>query len=128
MSAPGPRTVFTPQLVLGVVALVAGALLLAANLGFAPASGLLRYWPVALILVGAAKVIRAGSLARTIGGTVWLVVGAWLLANSLGVLRLTLWQAAATYWPVLLVVFGVLLSVFYGRRMQELEKIEATAG
>src|SRR4051812_49873426 len=95
MSTPGPRTVAPPQLVLGVVALVAGVLLLAANLGFAPASGLLRYWPVALILVGAAKVIRAGSLARTIGGTVWLVVGAWLLAHSLGGLRLTLWQAAA---------------------------------
>jgi hypothetical protein len=28
----------------------------------------------------------------------------------------------------LLVVFGVLLSVFYSRRMQDLEKIEATAG
>src|SRR4051794_21210620 len=99
MSTPERRTVVTPQLVMGVVALVAGVLLLAANLGFAPASGLLRYWPVALILVGAAKVIRAGSLARTIGGTAWLIAGAWLLANSLGLLRLTLWQAAAAYWP-----------------------------
>jgi hypothetical protein len=29
---------------------------------------------------------------------------------------------------MLLVVFGVLLSVIYSRRMRDLEKIEATAG
>jgi len=107
MSTPERRTLVTPHLVLGVAALVAGVLLLAVNLGFAPAAGLLRYWPIALVLVGAAKVIRAGSVPRTIGGAVWLVVGAWLLANSLGILRVTVWQAASTYWPVLLVVLGL---------------------
>lgn len=37
-------------------------------------------------------------------------------------------QTAVTMSGMLLVVFGVLLSVFYSRRMQDLEKIEATAG
>lgn len=37
-------------------------------------------------------------------------------------------QTAVTMSGMLLVVFGVLLSVFYSRRTQDLEKIEATAG
>lgn len=37
-------------------------------------------------------------------------------------------QTAVTMSGMLLVVFGVLLSVFYTRRMRDLEKIEATAG
>ena len=37
-------------------------------------------------------------------------------------------QSAVSMAGMLLVVFGVLLSVFYSRRMRDLEKIEATAG
>jgi len=37
-------------------------------------------------------------------------------------------QSAESMAGMLLVVFGVLLSVFYSRRMRDLEKIEATAG
>lgn len=37
-------------------------------------------------------------------------------------------QSAISMAGMLLVVFGVLLSVFYSRRMKDLEKIEATAG
>lgn len=37
-------------------------------------------------------------------------------------------QTAVSMAGMLLVVFGVLLSVFYSRRMRDLEKIEATAG
>jgi drug/metabolite transporter (DMT)-like permease len=48
-----------------------------------------------------------------------LLVGAFVFGEE---------QTAVTVSGMLLVVFGVLLSVFYGRRMQELEKIEATAG
>lgn len=37
-------------------------------------------------------------------------------------------QSAASMAGMLLVVFGVLLSVFYSRRLRDVEKIEATAG
>ena len=37
-------------------------------------------------------------------------------------------QSAVSMAGMLLVVFGVLLSVFYSRRMRDLDKIEATAG
>jgi uncharacterized membrane protein YhdT len=120
MAPPERRTLVTPHLVLGVLALVAGVLLLAGNLGFAPAAAHLRYWPVALLVIGAAKLIQAASLAGTIGGMAWLVIGAWLLANSVGVLRVTLWQAAAIYWPVLLVVLGLsIVRQTIGRRRDD---------
>lgn len=48
-----------------------------------------------------------------------LLVGAFVFGEE---------QSAGTMAGMLLVVFGVLLSVFYSRRMRDLEKIEATAG
>jgi drug/metabolite transporter (DMT)-like permease len=47
-----------------------------------------------------------------------LLVGAFVFGEE---------QTAVTMSGMLLVVFGVLLSVFYSRRMKDLEKIEATA-
>jgi drug/metabolite transporter (DMT)-like permease len=48
-----------------------------------------------------------------------LLVGAFVFGEE---------QTAVTMSGMLLVVFGILLSVFYSRRMQDLDKIEATAG
>jgi drug/metabolite transporter (DMT)-like permease len=48
-----------------------------------------------------------------------LLVGAFVYGEE---------QSAVTMSGMLLVVFGVLLSVFYSRRMRDIEKIEATAG
>ena len=48
-----------------------------------------------------------------------LLIGAFVFGEE---------QSAASMAGMLLVVFGVLLSVFYSRRMRDLEKIEATAG
>ena len=48
-----------------------------------------------------------------------LLIGAFVFGEE---------QSAASMAGMLLVVFGVLLSVFYSRRMRVLEKIEATAG
>jgi hypothetical protein len=107
MRAADRRPLATPHLVLGLLALVAGLLLLASNLGFAPAAGLLRYWPAALILLGLAKLTRACGIGGALAGSAWLGVGAWLLANNLGVLRVTLWDAARMYWPLLLVALGL---------------------
>jgi Domain of unknown function (DUF5668) len=101
------RAVVTPHLVLGVAALLAGILLLAGNLGFTAATSLLRYWPAALVVIGIAKLVRAGSVGGAVAGSAWLGVGAWLLANNMGVMRVTVWDAARTYWPLLLVVLGL---------------------
>lgn len=107
MIARDRRPFVTPHLVLGVAALVAGVLLLAGNLGFAPASRVLRFWPAALVVLGLVKLARAGSVGGAVSGAVWLGAGAWLFANNLGLLTITLWDAARTYWPLLLVALGL---------------------
>lgn len=101
------RPAVTPHLVLGLAALVAGILLLAGNLGFTAATSLLRYWPAALVVIGVAKLVRAGSAGGAVAGSAWLGAGTWLLASNMGVMRVTLWDAARTYWPLLLVVLGL---------------------
>jgi hypothetical protein len=93
--------------VLGVSALAAGVLLLAANLGFTAAHGLLRFWPIALVFLGIAKLARSSSLGGSVAGAIWLGMGTWLFANNLGVVRVTIWDAARTYWPLLLVALGL---------------------
>jgi hypothetical protein len=101
------RPIVTPQLVLGVTALLAGVLLLAGNLGFAPARDALRLWPAALVVIGIVKIVQSQGLFAATGGFVWLAVGAWVLATNLGVLRVSVWEAARTYWPLLLVALGL---------------------
>jgi hypothetical protein len=107
MLAPDRRQIVTPHLVLGLSALLAGVLLLASNLGFAPAGHLLRFWPAALVVIGVVKLARANGVGGAVAGAAWLGIGAWLFANNLGVLRITLWEAARTYWPLLLVALGL---------------------
>ena len=101
------RAIVTPHLVLGLVALVAGVLLLAGNLGFTPARAALRYWPAVLVLLGIGKLLRSRGVGGAIGGALWVGAGAWLLSSRLGLVRLSLWEAAATYWPALLVMLGL---------------------
>lgn len=101
------RPMVTPQFVIGLVALTMGVLLLAGNLGYAPAYGLLSYWPAALVVIGLAKLIQAQSLGGAIGGSLWMAAGAWLLATNLNLVRLTFSEAVHTYWPLLLVGAGL---------------------
>ena len=47
---------FTPQLLMGLIIVAIGALFTLDNLGLVDAYRYLRYWPAALILIGAVKV------------------------------------------------------------------------
>jgi hypothetical protein len=107
MPARDGRPLVTPHLVLGLSALLAGVLLLAGNLGFAPAGRLLRFWPAVLVVIGLVKLARAGGVGGAVAGAAWFGIGAWLFAHNVGVLRITVWEAARTYWPLLLVVLGL---------------------
>lgn len=101
------RSIVTPHLTIGLVALIVGVLLLAGNLGYYPARDLLRYWPAALILIGVAKLLQAHGLGNALGGTLWTLAGVWLLGNTLNVIRMEFWEAVWTFWPVALVVIGL---------------------
>lgn len=91
----------TTRLALGLALMAAGALFTLDRLDLIDARPLLRYWPAALLAVGAARLL-SGQVSSALG---WLLIGSWLLANSLGWLDLRPWDA----WPVLLFLVGARL-------------------
>jgi hypothetical protein len=97
----------TPQLVIGSVVLLLGVAFLLNNLGYPEVTGYLKYWPAALVAIGAAKAIQARSVAGAVGGSAWLLLGAWLLLNNLGYVDISFWRALKTYWPVILIALGL---------------------
>jgi hypothetical protein len=60
------------------------------------------YWPLALVAIGVANIAQARTWAGYAGGLVWLVVGAWLLGQTLGIIHVHIWAM----WPLALVAFG----------------------
>lgn len=99
------RIAVTPQLVLGVLIMAAGVLLMLDRLQIAEAARVLRFWPAALVAIGVMFWRRGDRQARFWGG-VWIVAGVWLLASSLGLVRVGFWELL---WPILLVVLGLKL-------------------
>jgi len=97
-----------PRVVLGLLIVGFGLLLTAANIGWLDPNdvwGLLRYWPLVLVVIGAVKIMTSETRsARTAGGLVALL-GLWLLAQQLYVFRIR----AADWFPLLLIGLGVLL-------------------
>ncbi|HEX3645896.1 MAG TPA: DUF5668 domain-containing protein [Vicinamibacterales bacterium] len=92
----------TGQLVLGIAIAVAGVLFTLDNLHILHARDYLRFWPVVLIAIGLVHVSQAKTAAGTIGGGIWILVGAVLVGNRLGVLDASIWN----FWPLILVLVG----------------------
>lgn len=104
-SAPGRST--TPQLIIGVLIMVAGLLLMVDRLDLLEFTGILRFWPIVVIAIGASLLVRPGAPPQTrFWGWVWLGIGTWLLLNSLGLIRIGLGQL---FWPFVLIFVGVKL-------------------
>ena len=119
-------SIVTPQLVFGLVVVAVGVVLLLGNLGIAEARYYLKYWPAALIALGAAKLLGARSLPATVAALAWILVGAWILGWNLGLLQTNVWWVLRTYWPVFLVIFG--LSMVWGtirRRQSAGERLDS---
>jgi predicted membrane protein len=90
------------QLVLGVCIAIAGVLFTLDNLHVLRARDYLQFWPVALIAVGLVHVSQAKTAAGTIGGGLWILVGALLLGTRLGIIHAHIWN----FWPLILVLVG----------------------
>lgn len=102
-------SIVTPQLVFGLVVVVVGVVLLLGNLGIAEAGHYLKYWPVALVALGTAKLLQARSTPSTVAGLAWMLLGAWFLGWNLGWIQTSVWRVLQTYWPAFLVFFGLSL-------------------
>lgn len=93
-----------PQLILGLIILFVGVAFTLDSLGIADAEYYLRYWPVGLMAVGAAKLwqSREGH-GGAFGGVLLLVIGGWLLLSELHLVRLDFWDLL---WPMVLLLIG----------------------
>jgi len=95
----------TPQLLMGLVIIAIGTFFTLDNLGIVDARPYLRYWPVALILVGVLKIWQSRGGGGVFGGLLFIVLGAWILLSSFHVVTINLFDL----WPLALVFFGASL-------------------
>jgi hypothetical protein len=123
MMNPDRNTKFhvTGQLITGLVLAGLGVLFTLDNLDIIRARDILRYWPVALLLVGVSQILQARSSAGIIGGSIWIVLGGVLLGE-----RLDLISNVFRFWPLLLVGVGahVIWLSFNRRDIQPGERSE----
>jgi hypothetical protein len=101
----GARPNVTPQLAIGIFIMIAGVLLTLERLHVLDAVGLFRLWPAAVIAVGSSMLIRGDRKSRFWGWTL-VILGCWLLLNTLGIVHVTFGQLI---WPLILTFVGVRL-------------------
>jgi predicted membrane protein len=99
---PPTNRSLTPKFIIGVCLVLAGVVLALDHLGLLYANHLLRYWPAALIVLGLVMLQRREGQSA-LRALVLIVVGGWLLLNTLGLVSLDLWEF---FVPLLLVFFG----------------------
>jgi predicted membrane protein len=92
----------TPKFIIGVCLVLVGVVLALDQLGLLYANHLLRFWPAALIVLGLVMLQRRQGQSA-LRALVLIVVGGWLLLNTLGLVSLDLWEF---FVPLLLVFFG----------------------
>jgi hypothetical protein len=121
MNELDPRHRRRSHLVLGLFLLVAGGILLAANLGYGVPWDILLYWPVPLLVLGLMGLVAPSRHMRRSGG-LWLF--AWGLYFQIGLTDLfgLRWWSA---WPILVIAAGIDLIFFKDDRKRE---DEATRG
>jgi predicted membrane protein len=92
----------TPKFIIGVCLVLVGVVLAMDQLGLLYANHLLRFWPAALIVIGLVMLQRQ-ERHSALRALVLIVVGGWLLLNTLGLVSIDLWEF---FVPLLLVFFG----------------------
>ena len=111
----GKKTYLPPSSILGLAIVALGVLLTLDNLGLIELDNLWAYWPVLLLLVGAAR-LSAGEVGKAL---FWLALGTlFLLPNVLEAFE---WEMLWDYWPLALIAVGVRVAAgsFASRRHQQ---------
>jgi hypothetical protein len=99
---PHPGIRFTPQLVFGLLLATIGVMFTLENLDILRARQFLQFWPLAFVVVGAAQIAQARTAAGTVGGGIWVFVGAVMLGRRLGLWDMNVFD----FWPLILVLVG----------------------
>jgi len=92
----------TPQLVLGLIILTLGVLFTLHNMDLINAREYIRYWPALLIVFGVSKLLQPRGTPGRMGGVIFTLVGAGLLADKLYLFEFHVWD----FWPVIFVIIG----------------------
>ena len=102
------RLALTPRLLVGLAIALFGVVLVLDRFDLAVASQVLRFWPTVVIAVGALIFVRSRQVGGGVNGLVVVAIGGWLLLNSLGIVRVSVWQL---FWPMILIAIGTVLVV-----------------
>jgi hypothetical protein len=93
-----------PHLAIGIFMTLLGVVLTLDRLELVDAARALRWWPVGFHVLGATLLLRRPDRHGQAWGVGWLVLGTWLLLNSLNIVRVGFWELI---WPGLLIFIGV---------------------
>jgi predicted membrane protein len=96
----------TPRLIVGLAIALFGVVLVMDRLNLVIADQLLRWWPVVIVAVGALIYRQSRHLGHGANGIVVMIIGGWLLLNTLGIVRLRFWEL---FWPMVLIAIGSVL-------------------
>lgn len=94
------------HLAFGIFLTLLGAILTLDRLNLVDASLALRFWPIGFHIFGVSLLMRRPDSHGRFWGVFWLIVGTWLLLNTLGLARISFWDLL---WPLVLIVIGVRL-------------------
>jgi predicted membrane protein len=86
----------------GLILIAIGTLFLLDHMDIIHMGSLWKFWPLILIALGLSKLLVEHN---RVGGVILILVGAYFQLNHLGILNLS-WN---TFWPVLLIVGGILM-------------------
>jgi predicted membrane protein len=107
----------TPRLIVGLAIALFGVVLVLDRLNLVVADEALRWWPAVIVAVGALIFTQSRRIGGGVNGIIIMVIGGWLLLNTLGVLRVHFWDM---FWPLILIGIGsVLVSQAMRRRTRE---------
>jgi multisubunit Na+/H+ antiporter MnhB subunit len=93
------------RLIPAIIVIGIGVLFLLNNLNILYFSEWARYWPVILIAVGLVKLVDADSPGGHVTGAIFVAVGAILLGQTLGYLKVDIQDL----WPLFLIGVGLLM-------------------
>lgn len=90
-------------IVIGGIIVAVGTILLLDNMGIIRSHDIWRYWPLAMIAFGVARIVESRRPAALIWGGTVAGLGALFLLDNLGIFEFDFHQL----WPVFIIIFGI---------------------
>jgi predicted membrane protein len=118
----GRGSMMTPRLIVGAAIALFGVVLVLDRLNLVFADEVLRWWPAVIIAVGALIFTQSRQTGGGVNGVIIMIVGSWLLLNSVGILRVRFWEM---FWPMVLIGIGsVLVTQALRRHTREVSRTD----